>query len=153
MEGKGYRQRVTKKLRMIEIRMPGSCLRHFRFGIYSILRFCCVLYIYICPLAYSNASSPQSVIWSILFQAAICLLGLLRSFNSCLHPFPRLPIPSIFPFTLMWQCRKHKTLWHTGSKTLRTWSKLCYKERLKVLWQDEKLRWAGDCHCWVLRYW
>jgi len=136
MEGKEDRQRVTKKLRMIGIMMPGSRLRRFLFRIYSILRVLCVLYIYACPLAYSNASSPQIVTYSILFQAAICLLFSLRSSSSCLRPFPRLPLPYLFPFTLMWQCQKHKTLWHTGSKTLRTWSKLCYKQTIKVLWQD-----------------
>jgi hypothetical protein len=62
MEGKEDRQRFTKKLRMAGIMMPGSRLRHFRFGNYSNLRVWNVLYMYVCPLAYSNAISPQSVI-------------------------------------------------------------------------------------------
>jgi len=38
MEGKEDTQKVTKKLRMTGIMMPGSLLHHFRFGIYNILR-------------------------------------------------------------------------------------------------------------------
>lgn len=97
MEGKEDRQRVTKKLRMIGIMMPGSRLRRFLFRIYSILRVLCVLYIYACPLAYSNASSPQIVTYSILFQAAICLLFSLRSSSSCLRILLRLLTFPVFP--------------------------------------------------------
>jgi len=61
MEGKEDTQKVENKLRMTGIMMPGSRLRHFQFGIYNILRVLCVLYMHVCPLGYSNASSPQSV--------------------------------------------------------------------------------------------